>query len=75
MKSPLLHELLVSFRWRAVMSDDLIADFTLWSSLGEQQTPDYILLGKHCNINMKNSNRIRSLTHYLFQILKRINRS
>jgi hypothetical protein len=43
---PLLDNLLVSFYWRRLIKEDLIADFKRWSTIdNDNQAPDFILLG------------------------------
>jgi hypothetical protein len=45
----LLHDLRVSFYWRNVIKDDLIADFKRWASTNDDShVPDFILLGGLC---------------------------
>ncbi len=46
MKSQLLNDLIISFRWRAIINAELIADFELWTLLEDYQIPDIIFLGK-----------------------------
>jgi hypothetical protein len=44
--SPLMDDLLVSFYWRRLIKEDLIADFKRWASTDDDnQVPDFILLG------------------------------
>jgi hypothetical protein len=44
--SPLMDNLLVSFYWRRLIKEDLIADFKRWASTDDDnQVPDFILLG------------------------------
>lgn len=45
-KSQLLNDLIISFRWRAIINAELIADFELWTLLEDGQIPDIIFLGK-----------------------------
>ena len=50
MKSQLLNDFLISFRWRAIINTELIADFELWILLEDDQTPDIIFLGKSIGV-------------------------
>lgn len=43
--SPLLNHLLVSFRWRAMIQDEIIEDFKGWITNKYNQSPDFLLLG------------------------------
>ncbi|XP_045036584.1 uncharacterized protein LOC116922294 isoform X2 [Daphnia magna] len=43
--SKILDDLLVSFRWRAIINAELIADFKLWATLEDYQVPDVVFIG------------------------------
>jgi hypothetical protein len=46
MSSQLLNGLLISFQWRAIINDQLISDFKLWTIFEDHKTPNVIFLGK-----------------------------
>lgn len=47
--SKILDDLLVSFRWRAIINAELIADFKLWATLEDYQVPDVLFIGE-CSV-------------------------
>jgi hypothetical protein len=47
----LFDNLRISFYWRDLIKDDLIADFKRWASTDDDsQAPDFILLGRFLGI-------------------------
>jgi hypothetical protein len=63
--SPLMDNLLVSFYWRRLIKEDLIADFKRWASTDDDnQVPDFIILG------INNSKLTSPLPYFLFLYLK-----
>ncbi len=51
MTSWLFDNLRISFYWRDLIKDDLIADFKRWASTDDDsQAPDFILLGRFLGI-------------------------
>ncbi|XP_045036590.1 uncharacterized protein LOC116933792 isoform X2 [Daphnia magna] len=55
MHSPLLNDLLVSFRWRALVNDELLTDFRMWNmhTVDDHGTPDFIFLAHNMLQNSK----------------------
>lgn len=43
--SKILNDVLLSFRWRAIINAELIADFKLWAAMEDHQVPDVVFIG------------------------------